>query len=198
MDGLLDIRLDKQARLAGVTALHTLAAELGVRERTLRRAVGQGAIRAERPSARRLRVDAAERDWVLQHWPVVRSLREALRTLPDVRLAIMFGSIARGRAHRRSDIDLLVDLDVPTPARLAALAEQLSEVAGREVQIVSIAEADASPALLADIARDGRVVVDRDGHWPSLRRRGLRTARGNAHLDEQQLEVAMRPIGGGR
>src|SRR5918996_2138091 len=109
-----------------MTVLHDLAQELHVSERTLRRAVAEGTIRAERPSARRLRLTEEEREWVLRHWPTVARLRAELRTEPSVRLAVLFGSGARGREHPRSDLDLLVELDGPSPARLAALEERLS------------------------------------------------------------------------
>ena len=49
--------------------------------------------------------------------------------------------------------------------------ERLEAAAGRRVQLVGLAEAKASPLLLADILRDGRVLVDRDGEWRKLKRR---------------------------
>lgn len=151
--------------------LHDLASELGVNERTLRRAVTEGTIRAERPSPHRLRVGEEERDWVRRHWPTVARLRDAWRTEPTVRLAVLFGWGARGREHAHSDLDLLVELDAPSPARLAVLEERLGAVAGREVQLVALSDAERLPGLLADALRDGRPLVDRDRMWESLKRR---------------------------
>jgi predicted nucleotidyltransferase len=191
----LDTRSDTHAIVVcSVTALHDLAGELRVSERTLRRAVAEGAIRAERPSARRLRISADERDWVLRNWPTVARLRAALRTEPSVRLAVLFGSGARGSAHRRSDLDLLVELDVPSPTRLAALEERLSEAAGREVQLVSARGAQDSPGLLADALRDGRVLADREALWARLKRREPQVRLAAERRDRELLEHALRPL----
>lgn len=163
-------------------------------DRTLRRAVATGTIRAERPSPHRLRLSEDEREWVLEHWPTVASLREVLRTQPDVRLAVLFGSAARGREHARSDLDLLVALDASTPGRLAELAESLSASVDRDVQVVAARDAETSPALLADALRDGRVIVDRDGAWPRLKRRERAILRAAERRDRELLERALRPL----
>jgi predicted nucleotidyltransferase len=184
--------------VCSMTLLQDLAGELGVSERTLRRAVADGTIRAERPSARRLRLAADEREWVLRHWPTVARLRAGLRTEPSVRLAVLFGSGARGREHERSDLDLLVELDAPTPARLAALEERLSGAAGRAVQLVPVEAAAEAPGLLADALRDGRVLADRDASWRRLRRREPRLRRAADARDEELLERALRPHEAGR
>jgi predicted nucleotidyltransferase len=190
----LDIRSDIPRKLDTITVLDDLARDLGLSERTLRRAVASGTIRAERPSPRRLRLSDDEREWVLRHWPTVARLREELRKEPSVRLAVLFGSSARGREHRRSDIDLLVDLDTPSRDRLAGLEERLSSATGREVQLVSARDAQASPGLLADALRDGRVVVDRDGLWAHLKRRESSIRRAAELRDQELLERALRPL----
>lgn len=190
----MDIRSDIQPRLGTVAVLDDLARELGLSERTLRRAVASGTIRAERPSPRRLRLSEDEHEWVLRHWPTVARLREELRTEPAVRLAVLFGSSARGREHRRSDIDLLIEVDAPSRDRLARLEEQLSSAAGREVQLVSARDAQASAGLLADALRDGRVLVDRDGLWPQLKRRESSVRRAAELRDRELLERALQPL----
>jgi predicted nucleotidyltransferase len=177
-----------------VTVLNDLARELGLSERTLRRAVASGTIRAERPSPRRLRLSEDEREWVLRHWPTVARLRGELRTEPSVRLAVLFGSSARGRQHRRSDLDLLIELDAPGPGRLADLENRLSSATGREVQLVSARDAQLSPALLADALRDGRVLVDRDGLWSRLKRREASVRRAAELHDQELLERALQPL----
>lgn len=191
MDTLTDI----QAMLVcGMTVLDELAQELRVSERTLRRAVADGTIRAERPSARRLRISEDEREWVLRLWPTVARLRAELRTEPGVRLAVLFGSGARGREHERSDLDLLVEVDAPTPGRLAALEERLARAAGREVQVVPIAAAGDALGLLADALRDGRVLVDRDAVWRRLKRREPQVRRAAEARDAELAERALRPL----
>jgi excisionase family DNA binding protein len=177
-----------------MNVLEEIARELGVSERTLRRAVADGAIRAERPSPRRLVITNEERDWVLGHWPTIARLRESLRKERSVRLAVLFGSEARGRGHRHSDLDLLVELDAPTSGRLVQLEERLSAAAGQEVQLVSAGAADAAPGLMADALRDGRVLVDRDATWPRLKQRAPEVVRAAEQRDAEMLEQALRPL----
>lgn len=177
-----------------MTVLDDLARELGLSERTLRRAVASGTIRAERPSPRRLRLSEDERDWVLRYWPTVARLRAALRTEPAVRLAVLFGSGARGQEHRRSDLDLLVEVDAPSPGRLAELEERLSSAAGRKVQLVSAHDARSSPGLLADALRDGRVLADRDGLWQRLKRQEPAVRQAAERRDRELLERGLRPL----
>lgn len=85
----------------------------------------------------------------------VEALRGALAGRADVRLALVFGSAARGTAREDSDIDLAVDapgLD------LLVLARDLSLAVGREVDVVDLA--DPGYPLLAAIVRDGVVVAE--------------------------------------
>jgi predicted nucleotidyltransferase len=89
-----------------------------------------------------------------------------------VRLGVLFGSVARGEEDAASDLDLLVALRRDGSGPRAAARERLEAAAGgRRVQLVGLGEARALPLLLADILRDGRVLVDRDGEWPKLKRR---------------------------
>ena len=85
---------------------------------------------------------------------VLHSIRRALAGRPDVRLALVFGSIARGTARDDSDVDLAID--APGVDRLA-LARDLSLAVGREVDVVDLASA--GYPLLAAIVRDGVVVA---------------------------------------
>jgi predicted nucleotidyltransferase len=101
-----------------VDSLRTLARHLDVPERTLRRAAAEGLVHGRRTSARRYETSLREETYLRRHWPLLRDLRDALRTEPNVRLALLFGSQATGEATDRSDIDLLVDL---TDAAAAAL-----------------------------------------------------------------------------
>ena len=145
------------------------ATELGTTGRTLRRAVAQGLIRAERPSPRKLEISVRERQFLRRTWPLLAELRRALRTEPSVALAVLFGSHARGEAHTESDVDVLVKFRVPGESR--GLAGRLSDRFGRRVQLVKLADAEAAPLLLAEILREGRVLVDRDDAWSGLRDR---------------------------
>lgn len=151
--------------------LDRLASELGTSGRTLRRAASRGTIRCERPSPRRFLVDAHEREYVRGRWPLLAAMLQVLRTRPDVSLAVVFGSVSRGDEHPESNVDVLVQLAAPSLRALSTLIDRLEQATGRSVQIVELESAEDAPILLADMLRDGRVLVDREGAWAKLRRR---------------------------
>jgi predicted nucleotidyltransferase len=149
--------------------LEQLAREVGVHERTLRRAAGSGLIHTRRPSPRRLSLPDSEAAWVRSHWPLVGQLLAVLRTEPNLQLAVLFGSVARGDdVQGASDVDLLVELRRSHAAALHALRRRLGERVGREVQLVPLQAARRDPHLLAEVLRDGRPLVDRGHVWSQL------------------------------
>jgi predicted nucleotidyltransferase len=127
---------------------------------------------------------------VRSHWPLVSRLLEALRKQPSVRLAVLFGSVARGSGRSDSDLDLLVRLRRDDYSVRTAVAEALQEASGRRVQLVSLSQAEEAPLLLADVLRDGRVLVDRDGDWPRLKRGERRIVSRARVEDERQQRLA--------
>lgn len=161
-----------------MSQLDHLAGQLGTTGRTLRRAANDGALRVRRVGPRRQTVSPGEVVYARSHWPLVSSLRGALRTEPNVRLGVLYGSTARGDADPDSDVDLLVALADGRSERAAALADRLSAASGREVQILRLSDAERNPVLLAAAVEDGRVLVDRDGLWDGVcaRRERLRVA----------------------
>jgi predicted nucleotidyltransferase len=112
-------------------SLRRVASELSIPERTLRRAASEGLVRGERVSPRRFQVTFREEAYLRRHWKLLQELRAALRTEPNVRLAVLFGSTATGSDHERSDVDVLVVVHDPGVGRLAALGERLSQRIGR-------------------------------------------------------------------
>lgn len=150
-------------------SLRTLARHLDVPERTLRRAAAEGLVRGRRTSARRYETSLREEAYLRRHWPLLRELREALRTEPNVRLAVLFGSLAGGRGSERSDIDLLVELTDPSATRVAQLTGRLERRLGRDVQTVRLQDAEHTPWLMADTLEQGRVLVDREDRWAALK-----------------------------
>lgn len=146
-----------------------LAATLDAPERTLRRCIEEGLIRAHRVSPRRLEVTARERHYLKGHWGLLSVLRHTLRTERGVRLAVVFGSVARGDDRPGSDIDLLVELAGEDSFNAVRLASRLSRGLRRDVQTALVDDLrQRHPTLLATILREGRVVVDRDASWPRL------------------------------
>jgi predicted nucleotidyltransferase len=168
-----------------MTMLDLLAEQVAVSGRTLRRAAARGLIRASRPSERKLVVPPSELAYVRMHWSLLSGLLEALRKQPNVRLAVLYGSLARGQTRPESDLDLLVRLRRDDPQARADVVDALAAASGRRVQLVSLAQAEEAPLLLADVLADGRVLVDRDGDWRRLHRRRTQIARRALAEDER-------------
>ena len=167
-----------------MTELDRLAAEIGVSGRTLRRAAARQTIRSTRHSPRAISVSAREYEYVRRNWPLLERTLQALRTRPDVRLAVLFGSVARGDARPESDLDILVR-NRGGWREQAGTALALEDALGRPVQLVPFDQAP--PLLLADALRDGRVLADRDGDWARLKRRSRTIARA-ARDEDARLE----------
>lgn len=151
-----------------MVALELLARDLGISRRTLRRAFADGALRGARPSPRRFVLSPGEESYLLRAWPLISSLREALRTERNVRLAVLYGSRARGDHHEGSDVDILVDLVDGSTSRQLALADRLEKAVGKPVQLLEIGAARRAPLLLAAALDDGRVLIDRAEAWAAL------------------------------
>jgi predicted nucleotidyltransferase len=83
---------------------------------------------------------------------------------PAVVTAYLFGSVARGTAHERSDVDVAVLLEVAPPSTLAGLQtpleDALADHLGQPVQLVVLNTAP--PDLVHRVLRDGRLLVDRN------------------------------------
>jgi predicted nucleotidyltransferase len=177
-----------------MTELQHLAGELGVHERTLRRAVEQGTLRGKRPSPRTLEMSLAERRYTRRAWPLLSALRRTLRTEQNVRFAWLFGSAAAGTDTASSDIDVLVDLRDESLERLVDLERKLAAALGREVDLVRLSDAERDPAFLAAALSDGRVLVDREELWPRLRRREPSIRRRAGEQERQRTRAALAGI----
>jgi predicted nucleotidyltransferase len=177
-----------------MSRLTDLALELGVDERTLRRAADQGTLRAERVSPRKLLLAPGETGYLRRHWRLLAGLRTALRTEPNVAFASVFGSVARGEDDADSDVDLLVALRERSPGRLVELQDRLERASGREIHLTDMEAAARNDLLLSTAVADGRVLVDREGVWAPLRSEldGLR-ARANRTLARDRRD-ALRAI----
>ena len=98
------------------------------------------------------------------------NLRRVLEREPDLCLAVVYGSAARGTTHSGSDLDIGVS-GVPS-SRLGALESVLSKAAGRTVDLVDLSIAP--PLLRFEIAREGRVIVEPVAHaWSDFRARAM-------------------------
>jgi hypothetical protein len=175
-----------------VAAIQDLAVAIDSNERTLRRAVAEGAVRGRRLGPRRLRIAPEESAYLKTHWQLLTELRELLRTERQVSFAVLFGSVARGDDGPDSDLDLLVGFRPgggPRPAR--RLTRKLRSALGREVDMADADDVEQrSPLLLSRAVEEGRSLVDRDGRWQGLRdeRKAIR-ARGDRAYRREMAEA---------
>src|SRR5580700_10492016 len=95
--------------------LPAVAREIDVPERTLRRAVQRGTVRCRRPGLRQFELTADEQAYLSKNWKTISTVTEALRTERNVRMAVLFGSTARGHVGEDSDVDVLVSLAEERP-----------------------------------------------------------------------------------
>ena len=172
--------------------LPAVARDIGVPERTLRRAVQRGTVRCHRPGLRQVELAANEQAYLRENWEIISTLTEALRTERNVRLAVIFGSIARGHAGADSDVDVLVSLAEDRPMYLSHLAVRLTRVSARRVDVAHLERVEAQAPLLLDrVLDEGRVLVDRDEQWRLLRERhGVIRARASRDHRRQMAGAA--------
>jgi predicted nucleotidyltransferase len=171
-----------------VIALADLAREVGADARTMRRAAADGTIRPERAGPRRQNVGLQEYGYAVTHWPLLASLRKLLRTEPNVRLAVLYGSTARGEDTPPSDIDLLVSFRDDRPEAAVKLAVRLERGLERKVDIARLDRVrETGPLLLLQVIDEGRALLDRDGLW-----RELQTQRDQIELQANRAHEAQR------
>ena len=87
---------------------------------------------------------------------IVERLRRELTREPGLRLAILFGSRARGTHRPDSDVDVAVVGEVDS----LRLAGDLSIALGLEVDVVELK--DPPVVLLEEVLRDGYCVIERE------------------------------------
>lgn len=108
------------------------------------------------------------RFYVNSHWALLHTMKRALRTERDVRLAVLFGSTSLGEDQPDSDVDVLIAHRRSEPRSLVGLMSRLRHALDRPVHVVSLEQAQNAPSLLADILQEGHPLIDRDGLWSDL------------------------------
>jgi len=90
----------------------------------------------------------------------------------DLRLAIVYGSLVRGRARMDSDLDLAVAGDRPLDAdRKMALIRGLAGAFGRAIDLVDLRTV--GEPLLGEILKGGKRVIGDNRHYAELVARHL-------------------------
>jgi len=103
---------------------------------------------------------------------LLESLRLRAASIPEVRLAVLYGSVARGTATRRSDVDLGISV-VPDTSAIRRRAEaELRKAAERSVHVVFLEEAP--PLLRFEISKDGVLLFQKEDHlWTDFKAKAM-------------------------
>ncbi len=89
-----------------------------------------------------------------------------------IRMAILFGSLAKGRATPQSDLDLAIQMDAPLTAQAKmALIGELSQAIGRPVDLIDLRVA--GEPLLGQILKHGARLLGSDSDYAELLKRHL-------------------------
>ena len=91
---------------------------------------------------------------------MIQLIAEYFKTQPVLK-AWLFGSYSRGEQRSDSDVDILVDLDYSQPIglRFFGMYEDLKELLGRNVDLVS--ERTLAPFARNSVDRDKKLVYER-------------------------------------
>jgi predicted nucleotidyltransferase len=107
--------------------------------------------------------------------PLTPGLCAVLAQHPVLQLALLFGSVAAGRARADSDLDIAVLADAPLDAtQRIALAGELAEVSGRAVDLIDLRTA--GEPLLGEVLMHGRRLLGSPEAFAALLSRRLTDA----------------------
>lgn len=97
-------------------------------------------------------------------------IQSTLTPHPEVRLAILFGSLATGQGRYESDVDLAIDAGQPLEieAKMALMAE-LAEHTGRPVDLIDLRTV--GEPLLGQILKHGKRLLGENGLYAELIKR---------------------------
>ncbi len=120
---------------------------------------------------------------------MLETLRAGLSGQPDLDLAYLFGSQARGESGKTSDVDVAVLFGHPIDLmKLGALQEGLSELLGRPVDLVDLRTA--GPLLTKEVVSDGQLIVSRSpGFTLQFELRAIRVWEDTKVLRRQQQDL---------
>jgi len=117
-------------------------------------------------------MDKHARIFVSGHHDTFNQLRAVLEAFPQIELAIVFGSIARGCERPASDIDIGVSAHrALTAAEKIALVEALAERTGRPIDLVDLRTV--TEPLLEQVLRHGHRLLGSDRAFGELISRHL-------------------------
>ncbi len=87
----------------------------------------------------------------------INQLKKELELDPEIKLAILFGSCAKGTAKLESDIDLAIKLNTPLSAnKKIQIIQLIAQIIGRPVDLIDLQTV--GQPLLSQIIKDGIVI----------------------------------------
>jgi predicted nucleotidyltransferase len=99
-------------------------------------------------------------------------LREILENHPGIRQAVVFGSVASGKANLGSDLDIAIEAERPlSAAQKMRLIEDLAAAIGRPVDLIDLKTA--GEPLLGQILQHGQRILGSNTDYAALIRRHL-------------------------
>lgn len=99
--------------------------------------------------------------------PIDAQLKEVLAHFPKIALAVLFGSVALGRQHADSDLDIAVAAEQTLTAHeKIALVGALAECTGRPIDLIDLGVV--SEPLLGKVLRHGRRILGSDTLYGEL------------------------------
>lgn len=103
---------------------------------------------------------------------MLEQLGQRAEAWPELKLAVLFGSTARGEARPRSDVDLGILLDPYSVELRFRVEADLGRAAGRPVDVILL---DGAPPLLRfEIAREGILLFQREDHlWTGFKAKAM-------------------------
>lgn len=91
---------------------------------------------------------------------------------PEIRLAILFGSMATGEGNYESDVDLAIDAGQPLEANVKiSLMAEIADSTGRPVDLIDLRTI--GEPLLGQILKHGKRLKGQDGIYAELIKRHL-------------------------
>jgi len=100
------------------------------------------------------------------------AIRSALQQAAELRLVIVFGSVAMQRAHPESDIDIAIDAGHRLSAEeKISIISAVAQTTGRAVDLVDLR--GAGEPLLGEVLRHGKRILGDDTHYAGLIARHL-------------------------
>ena len=103
---------------------------------------------------------------------MLERLEQQAASCPELKLVVLFGSTARGKARPKSDVDLGILLDPYSPELRFRVEAELGRAAGRPVDVILLD--DAPPLLRFEIAREGVLLFQREDRlWTNFKTRAM-------------------------